>query len=60
MKYRWLKVSPGGLVWGTNDLKSDDLLRRRDGLYEAIIDIAKMTVYDPVKNEWLEIQGDTD
>lgn len=58
MKYRYLKVTSGDLVWGTNELKKTDLLSVKRGLYEAIIDLQNMTSYDAENNEWKEIDGD--
>lgn len=57
MKYRWLKISTG-LVYGTNEIKVDDLVRRKNGLYDAIIDLEQGTQYDPEANDWVKIEGD--
>lgn len=58
MIYRWLKISIGGIVWGTNNLTRDDLINRRDGMYDLIIDTQENTAFDPDNNEWVKIDGD--
>lgn len=58
MKYRWLKISSGDMIWGTNDLKIEDLANRKRGVYEAILDTQEGTYYDPEANDWIPIDGD--
>lgn len=57
MIYRWLKISRD-TVWGTNNLTRDDLVNRRNGMYDLIIDTQENTAFDPDNNEWVKIDGD--
>lgn len=56
MKYKYLKIS-GDLVWGTNELTKDDLIRAKAGGYEVIINLEDFTQYDPEENIWKEVEG---
>lgn len=58
MKFRYLKITTGDMIWGTNDLKVTDLADRKLGHYEAILDLENMTYYDPEINEWKVIEGE--
>jgi hypothetical protein len=57
MKYRWLKIT-GSVVWGTNDLKKEDLARLKQLGYDCILDVQNNTYYDVDTNEWKDIEGD--
>lgn len=57
MNYRYLKIN-GSIVWGTNSLKRDDLIRCKEGYYDVIIDMVDNTQFDPEKNAWVAIEGD--
>lgn len=57
MKYRWLKIT-GNMIWGTNSLIASDLVMRRDGRYDTIIDTQEGTYYDPETNDWLKVPGE--
>lgn len=58
MKWRYLKITTGDMIWGTNNLTRDDLIRCKNGGYEAILDLQNGTYYDADANEWKEITGD--
>lgn len=49
MKYRYLKVG-AGLLWGTNNLTKDDLVRCKNGGYDYIIDFETGTFFNPDEN----------
>lgn len=57
MNYLYLKIN-GEMIWGTNNLTREDLIRRRSGSYDAIINLSDMTYYDPENNTWKPIEGD--
>jgi len=57
MKWRYLKIG-GGIIWGTNNLTRDDLVRRKNGGYDNIIDLQEGTEFDPDENAWVAIKGD--
>lgn len=58
MKYRYLKVG-AGLLWGTNNLTKDDLVRCKNGGYDYIIDFETGTFFNPDENSWDPIEGDS-
>ena len=57
MKYKFLKIT-GELVWGSNEIEKEDLIRRKQNGYDAIIDVETQKYYDPENNEWKIIEGD--
>lgn len=57
MKFRYLKIT-GSLIWGTNNLTRDDLVKVKNHSYDAIIDLQNMTTFDADNNSWEEVKGD--
>ncbi len=57
MKYRYLKIM-GDVIWGTNSLTKEDLVRLKDGSYDSIIDLQEMKSFNSKFNNWEEIKGD--
>ena len=57
MKWRYLKIGVG-TIWGTNELTKDDLVRRKDGYYDHIIDLERMVEFDPEENSWVDLKGE--
>ena len=57
MKYRYLKTI-GEVIWGTNNLTREDLVRLKDGQYECIIDIQEMKSFNADFNRWEDIKGE--
>lgn len=56
MKFRYLKIN-GSLAWGTNELTRSDLVNRKVGAYDWLIDLKHSTYYDPDLNDWVELEG---
>jgi len=57
MKYRYLKIT-GELVWGTNNLRREDLAGVKQRRYDAIVDLEQMKIFNAETNTWDEIKGD--
>lgn len=57
MKYRYLKTI-GSVIWGTNNLTREDLVRLKDGQYENIIDLEQSKTFNADFNKWEDIKGD--
>lgn len=57
MNYRYIKIG-GSVVWGTNNLTKDDLIRAKNGGYDVILDIVEMKTFNADDNAWEDIEGD--
>ena len=57
MKFRYLKIT-GSVIWGTNTITRDDLVRVKNRSYDAVIDLQNMTTFNADTNSWDEIKGD--
>jgi hypothetical protein len=57
MKWRYLKIL-GSTIWGTNNLKRDDLVRLKNHGYDSILDLQEFKSFDADNNEWVDIEGD--
>jgi hypothetical protein len=57
MKYRYLKII-GDVIWGTNNLTKEDLVRLKDGLYQCVIDLQEMKNFNAKFNQWEDVKGD--
>lgn len=57
MKYSHLKIN-GSLIWGTNELTRDDLIRLKQRSYDCIIDVQEGKYFDVETNSWKEIEGE--
>lgn len=54
---RFIKVL-GDVLWGTNNISQQDLIKVKNGGYDTIIDTANYTYYDGDTNTWEKIQHD--
>lgn len=57
MKRRYLKIG-ALLIWATDNLTKEDLIRAKTKQYDFLIDLDKWLRYDVDKNTWVEIEGD--
>ncbi len=57
MKYKYLKIM-SDTVWGTNDLKREDLVRLKEHGYDSILDIEQSKQFNADENRWEDIKGD--
>lgn len=57
MKYRYLKIT-NELVWGTDNLTKEDLVRLVQRSYDCIIDTQENKTFNKDTNSWDDIKGD--
>ncbi|KKL50170.1 hypothetical protein LCGC14_2308170 [marine sediment metagenome] len=57
MSKRYLKIS-SGIIWATDNLTKEDLVRMKTGAYDHILDLEKWLRYNSKTNVWDPIEGD--
>lgn len=57
MKRRYLKIT-GSVIWATNELTREDLVRLKDRVYDAILDLNEWKQFNAEKNAWEDIPSD--
>lgn len=54
IKSKYLKIN-GKVLWASNEITKDDLVRVKNGAYDTIVNLEEMTHYDADDNTWREI-----
>jgi hypothetical protein len=57
MQYKYLKVY-GGTIYGKHDITKQDLIQKKDGRIDNLINTEDGTEFDSDKNEWVKIDGE--
>lgn len=48
----------GSLIWATDTITREDLIRLKDRAYDAILDLHEWKYFDVDDNSWKDIEGD--
>lgn len=58
MNKRYLKIL-GEVIWATDNLVKEDLIRLNQRGYDAILDLRDWKMFDSRANLWVDIPGDS-